>query len=572
VLTPDARAPAWALRDAAAIVAPAGAAIAATAPARRYVLGSEAPVERGDVEFRRADDWARRLLARFEAQDYAEPTRRAIKFAAARRLAIDGQIVAAAAAAAATTPGRPTLLVAGRDDWRPIAHDLLLAGLGAAGFLVLVTAATPESRLAFARHVARMRGAPAPVPPAGPPAAVLAPDPPPPAAALVVGDLRAAHEPRRAPTLRALLARLAAAPGGAALLEPWSGRIPQGAAARRLAGLGLGAVAPIAFLRRDLPHAAAQAAARPRLDAEAAALAGVQGAAAFLLEAARKTASEWPAARAAGAVLERWAQAGGRRCFLLQGAARFEACVCAEAFRRAGAPAIEIHATLISESPRYDPPAGDHVACLDDAQAAILRRLDPEGRAAVHLVGSHEIDLMRAAAAARRPGRPEVVYFPSQGLPRLDAAALRMTLAADLPARGLRLEVSPHPSMTAREEAALEAAVGAPLVWSREESLRRALAPDVLAVVTLYSNVAFRAAALGRPVLVARIMGVEPPVALDALGLAERFSAPTELALALDRLLLTGGAPPPRLAAYLARNPQLVEGACVERIAAIAAG
>lgn len=576
VAAPDAFPPAEAVAAAAAVVAPAGTTAFGPVPHVAYELSPESAVEQGDRDFAMADAWS---MALFEAMPadaaYREPVRLMLKHTAARRILIAGEILGAAIR---SDRHARILLVAGKDDWRPLAHDLLGAGLGAEGFEVMIMTRSLDSRLAFVRHAAVLASASPPATPrpradaqggrrAGPlrmtPAAMAA-------QTLVVGDLRDPAEPRRAPTLRAMLRALAAQGRPAALLEPWSGRSPAASVTARLRRMGLGGIAAAPFLRRDLPDREASAGALAALDAFAERLPEAPGAGGFLLEATRKLLSEWPAARIAGAQIEAWARAApGRHCFLVPAGARFEALVCAEACRRGGALSIDVQTMLSSASPRYDPPTADLVACIDTEQRDLIASnfgLPPER---LPIVGVHEIDVLRDAPHPAATAAPRVVLYPTQGLPRLDAAVIRLLRAADLPALGLELLVSPHLSMGARQMAALEAAAGGALPWVHGDCLPRALAPDVFAIVTLYSNVAYRAAVLGRPVVVLRVMGLDYPVRLDRLGLAWLAEDTAGLRAALDSI--RAGATPPAGNAYRSRNPQLASGSTVARILALGA-
>jgi hypothetical protein len=430
---------------------------------RTYDASLGAAHEERDEDFALALEFADSLAERMtDAGPYFEAARRLVKLSTARRIVAGRAILSALEGLGADAP---IILIAGSDDWRSLAYDLLDGGYGDAGLGVVHAGRSIESRLAFFRIAASFdveASAEAEPPPdlaasldAAAEAAEVA-EPADSATALVVGDLRAPAEKRWAPTIIALLKRLSERET-TMLAEPWSARAPAARIDGRLAALGLRQVEARPFARYDavlLPCAAV----RPRLVALATALGHRRGLAGFLLEAMRALTSDLPMGMAHGRRYEAWARRSPRRCFLVPAGSRFEATVAALACRRTNTPVIEVHTLLTSASSRYDPPLGSIVACIDSEQADLLAKVFALTRDKLAIVGLHAIDQLREKARARGGSATTraTVYYPTQGLPKLDASAIRLVLAADIESLGLQLVVSAHPSMPEWRRALLE--------------------------------------------------------------------------------------------------------------------
>lgn len=240
----------------------------------------------------------------------------------------------------------------------------------------------------------------------------------------------------------------------------------------------------------------------------------------------------------------------------------------ASGVRAAGVPTLAIQTLMIAGSGRDCRPVCASTAVIDSEQRALYHRRFGLPESVLPLVGHVEFDVWRKRMAASPPPNSgtKTLAFISQPLTGLVEPALAWTLEAMEKIPGARLIVYPHPSepMTALDR--YQRLIVESGCQEQAEISQQGLTPERIgeadAIITIVSNVGYRAAILGKRVLTIDPTGKGLPVQLDRLGLALGASGAEEVARALVELV--SGATDTSLAMtredFLARNPQMAPG------------
>jgi hypothetical protein len=232
------------------------------------------------------------------------------------------------------------------------------------------------------------------------------------------------------------------------------------------------------------------------------------------------------------------------------------------AARAVQAPSIEVQTLMIGASERDPAPIAEKLAVLDTEQRRIFATRFGVAEDRFVLAGrvgqdAWDGDVMQAADNSD-------VLFASQPLDGICIAAVEL-LAPACEARGVRLDIAPHPDETEQEIEAYRRVLsrfsgGRGRVLPRGSATRAI--PDYGVLATVVSNMAMWAAARGRDVMTVDV-GVALPLDFAEMGVAVKASSVDEAVAVLEDLRARGpiseGLSRSRTA-FFARNPQLQGG------------
>lgn len=253
------------------------------------------------------------------------------------------------------------------------------------------------------------------------------------------------------------------------------------------------------------------------------------------------------------------------------------AMAVASGARLAGVPTIGVQTLMIGHSARDCRPICEWMACIDSTQRHLYASRFGMDEAHLPMVGNVDTESWREAflAAGRQAdstGRRKRILFVMQPLPFLTETALAWLVAAVAAEPDWQLDAFVHPSATAATRRKLEgivAAAGEPeriRIAGSGTPVAAIAAADVVA--NIVSNVGYKAAVMGKRVLVLDPTATGLPVRFHDMGLAVAAFSAEETAQRL-RQMLDGTLDQEMAAAragFLDRNPQLRDGGTIRRI------
>lgn len=249
--------------------------------------------------------------------------------------------------------------------------------------------------------------------------------------------------------------------------------------------------------------------------------------------------------------------------------------------RAAGVATLAIYTLLVGKSLRECRPIAEWIGCMDTAQVDHLVAYLGADRSRTIPIGNIDVDDWNQSAGtsgakSERTTEQRRIAFIAQPVPELTRTALAWLIDAVSQYRDTRLDIYLHPDERRALEAEYEAVAKASKASDRIHvhkggaPMDRVMDADVLA--TLDSNQGYKAGILGRRVLVVDPTTSGLPVSLDALGIAVRARTLEEVRETLHDLMegrRDAGLAHSR-AAYLAINPQLVNGRLGVRVTELA--
>lgn len=243
--------------------------------------------------------------------------------------------------------------------------------------------------------------------------------------------------------------------------------------------------------------------------------------------------------------------------------------ILSSAARAAACPSLDVITLMIGESERDNPPLARDVAVIDTYQRDLVIRRFGIAAGHVHPVGLYKADVYsdEAGSPLDAGARPRRVRYFSQPLGAVAIETFDALLAAVERANQehpFELVVHPHPDEGERmrgyfQERLQHCACQSTLA---DKPVRLSELENCDLVITMASNVALKAAVLGRPIIVVDLRH-SLPIRFDAYGLAEAATDPEGLAGLIKALLTNKQAIEAlriRQSAYFEANPQMLEG------------
>ena len=253
------------------------------------------------------------------------------------------------------------------------------------------------------------------------------------------------------------------------------------------------------------------------------------------------------------------------------------AMAAASGARAAGIPTLAVQTLMIGHSERDCLPICEYLACIDTSQRDLYeQRLGVPAQKMLQVGYAEMRDWFELAALHRAAPRSQALkraIFITQPLPGIVDEALRWSVAAVAGLQDHELLIYAHPGETAAALARYDAIVAscgaADRVRMAGSGTPAHAVFDADVVINVVSNIGYKAALLGKPLISADPTADGLPVRFDEMGIALRAHDAASMLECL-RALAGRGAAAVTLdrtrAAYLDANPQLTDGRTVARI------
>jgi CDP-glycerol glycerophosphotransferase (TagB/SpsB family) len=251
-----------------------------------------------------------------------------------------------------------------------------------------------------------------------------------------------------------------------------------------------------------------------------------------------------------------------------------------------GPTVIDVQALNLLRHPKYLPPVAHYSTVIDSFNFNLYTEYFgvPADRVIVTGTPHNDHFLLNARAIMKRiESKPEAknrrfkqhILFISQLQPEDRVGPIVDAIASHLqnqPDACLTIRLHPREGDARREMYTRRIGtmnIRDRLHFSHGETGTEALVSADI-VVTIYSNMAREAAMIGKPVIICRFPGFEPPLLLDKEGLGQLSSNPTKLVAMLQEHYRATQRIEGTVSAYFQNNPHLMEANSAERILALA--